>query len=99
MVANRDDRPNDVAVLFRAEKSNGAYKYVCLYKVQFDPPAANLETKQETPSFQTPVLNGQAIPRLSDGNEDVDFDSDDEEVDISIFTNWFEQVYEETPEV
>ncbi len=95
------DRPKDVALLYRAEKANGKYRYDVIYKVQFNPSEESLETKQETPTFSTPTLNGEAIPRLSDGFEKKSYSEDDENVDPTVFTNFFSAVPEPepTPEV
>lgn len=93
-VGNKKDRPNDVALMARSEKANGEYKYIVLYKVQFNPPEETMETKQETPAFNTPTLEGESIPRLSDGNEDADVDSDDDDIDQTVIDNWFDKVYE-----
>src|SRR5699024_9641634 len=32
-----DNRPADVALMYRAEKANGSFRYDVIYKVQFDP--------------------------------------------------------------
>lgn len=97
VVSNKNDRPADVALMARAEKSNGEHRYIVLYKVQFNPPEETIDTKQETPTFNTPSISGEAIPRLSDGNEEAYVDSDDADItDQAIIDNWFTQVYEET---
>lgn len=92
-----NDRPKDVALLYRAEKANGSYRYDVIYKVQFSPSEEALATKEETPTFSTPTLTGEAIPRLSDGWEKKKFDQDDEEIDPSVFTNFFNAVPEPEP--
>lgn len=92
-----NDRPADVALLYRAEKANGAYRYDVIYKVQFTPSEESMETKQETPTFSTPVLEGRAIPRVSDGWEKKKYDSDDPDVDQSVIDNFFNQVPEPEP--
>jgi len=98
-VGTKKDRPNDVALMARSEKANGAYKYIVIYKAQFNPPEEAMGTKQETPTFSTPTLTGEAIPRLSDGIEDADVDSDDAEVAETIIDSWFTSIYEETPPI
>lgn len=92
-----ENRPKDVALMYRAEKANGAYRYDVIYKVQFDPAEESLETKQETPTFATPTLNGEAIPRLSDGWKRKKYHSDDEEIDPSFFDTFFDSVPEPEP--
>lgn len=93
-----DNRPADVALMYRAEKANGSFRYDVIYKVQFDPAEESLETKQETPTFATPTLNGEAIPRLSDGWERKKYDSDDEDIDQGFFDGFFDSVPEPEPE-
>lgn len=92
------DRPKDVALLYRAEKANGSYRYDVIYKVQFNPSEESLETKQETPTFSTPTLSGEAIPRLSDGWEKKKYDEDDEDVTPEFIANFFSAVPEPEPE-
>lgn len=98
LVDSQDDRPPYVALMFRSEKANGAYRYTVLYKGKFMPPAKNHETKQETPAFQTPTVNGRFLRRNSDNLMGAEVDEDDDSVDSQITDNWFDSVYEETPE-
>ncbi|MBO1003736.1 major tail protein [Pseudogracilibacillus auburnensis] len=98
LVDSEDDRPPYGALAFRSEKANGAFRYVVLYKGKFTLPESNYETKQETPAFQTPTTTGRFIRRESDRLYGNDADDDDSEIDKSIFDNWFDAPYEETPE-
>jgi phi13 family phage major tail protein len=91
------DRPADVALLYRAEKANGSYRYDVIYKVKFNPSEESLETKQETPTFSTPTLEGRAIPRLSDGWEKKKYEEDDPDVDQTVIDNFFNEVPEPEP--
>src|SRR5690554_715407 len=95
LIESDSDRPPYVAIGFRSEKANGKFRYVWLYKGKFTLPEENYETKQETPSFQTPTLEGRFLSRLSDGERKAEVDSDDDGVDQSIIDNWFNAVYEE----
>ncbi|MED1603054.1 major tail protein [Alkalihalophilus marmarensis] len=99
LIDSEDDRPPYVALMFRSEKANGAYRHVVLYKGKFTPPDQNYETKQETPAFQTPTVNGRFLRRQSDNKIGAQVDEDQEGLDTSIIDNWFNDVYEETPEV
>lgn len=98
LVDSEDDRPPYGALMFKAEKANGAYRYTVLYKGKFTPPETNYETKQETPAFQTPTINGRFLRRMSDNQIGAQVDEDDEGIDQSIIDSWFTEVYEETPE-
>lgn len=95
---SEDDRPPYGALMFRSEKANGAYRYTVLYKGKFTPPETNYETKQETPTFQTPTVNGRFLRRQSDNQIGGQVDEDGEGVSAAIIDNWFKSVYEETPE-
>lgn len=98
LIDSEDDRPPYGALMFRAEKANGAYRYQVLYKGKFTPPENNYETKQETPTFQTPTINGRFLRRVSDRSFGGKVDEDDPTIDQAIIDNWFKAVYEETPE-
>jgi phi13 family phage major tail protein len=98
LMDNEDDRPPYVAIMFRSEKANGAYRYTVLYKGKFTPPETNYETKQETPAFQTPTTNGRFLRRNSDNQIGAQVDEDDSNVDNGITDNWFDAPYEETIE-
>lgn len=98
LVDSENDRPPYGALMFRSEKANGAYRYTVLYKGKFTPPETNYETKQETPSFQTPTLNGRFLRRMSDNQIGAQVDEDGEDVEQSVIDEWFDSVYEETEE-
>ncbi|WP_018934601.1 major tail protein [Gracilibacillus lacisalsi] len=100
LIDSEDDRPPYLALMFRSEKANGAYRYTVLYRGKFTPPAKNYETKQETPAFQTPTTEGRFLRRKSDNKFGAEVDEDDEDlVDSTITDTWFDSVYEETQTV
>lgn len=94
LVDNINDRAPYGALMFRSEKANGYYRYVVLYKGKFTLPEEDYETKQETPAFQTPTVEGRFISRRSDGAYRSIVDEDDDDVDESIIDRWFEAPYE-----
>jgi len=96
LVDSQDDRPPYGALMFRSEKANGAYRYVVLYKGKFTPPEEEYETKQETPAFQTPTIEGRFLARRSDGKFGAQVDEDDEDIEESVIDTWFDKPYEET---
>ena len=88
-----------VAVGFRAAKPNGIYRYFWMYRVQFGFPAANLQTKGDTITFQTPSITGTILRRnrLDDlGNHPwkAEVTQGDPNVDESVIENWYTEVYE-----
>ncbi|WP_440894973.1 major tail protein [Amphibacillus sp. Q70] len=95
LIDSEDDRPPYLALMFRAEKANGNYRHVVLYRGKFTPPENNYETKQETPAFQTPTVNGRFLRRISDNKIGAQVDEDGEDVSLDIIDNWFKKVYEE----
>lgn len=98
LIDSQDDRPPYGALMFKSEKANGSYRFVVLYKGKFTPPEEDYETKQETPAFQTPTIEGRFLARRSDGRFGAQADEDDSEIDDSIIDNWFDEPYEEVEE-
>lgn len=90
---NANDKPPYIAIGGMAENARGGYDYFWIYRVQLTPAEQNMETKQETPTYQTPNLSGEALPRLHDGEEKVKAWSEDPGItDKSIFDEWFNEV-------
>lgn len=89
---NANDRAPYIAVGGRAASARGGFEYFWIYRIKFSPAELNMETEQETPTFQTPNLTGEALPRLHDGEERVKVWDGDDSVDSSIFENWFTEV-------
>lgn len=90
---NVSDDPPYIAIGGMAENARGGYEYFWLYRVKLAPAEENKETKQETPTYQTPNLTGEAIPRLHDGEEKTKlWDGDPTVTDKSIFDEWFNEV-------
>ena len=99
---NANDNPPYIAIGGMAENARGGYDYFWIYRVQLTPAEENRETKQETPSYQTPNLSGEALPRLHDGEEKVKAWSEDPDIsDKTIFDEWFNEVIDKdwAPEV
>lgn len=99
---NANDSPPYVAIGGRAENAQGGYDYFWIYRIKFAPGEENMETKQETPAYQTPNLSGQGLPRLHDGEEKFKAWSEDPDItDKSMFEEWFNEVVDKdwAPEV
>lgn len=97
LIDSKDDNPPYVALGWRSRKSNGKYRYYWLYKGKFQPNEESFQTKEDSPTFQTPTITAQFIPRDKDGRWRVRVDEDGTGVDPDVITNWFNAVYEETP--
>ena len=88
-----------VAIGFRAAKPNGIYRYFWLYRVKFGFPAANIQTKGDTITFQTPTIEGTILRRNkldTSGKHPwkAEVTQGDPGVSDNIITNWYAQVYE-----
>ena len=88
-----------VAVGFRAAKPNGIYRYFWFYRVQFGFPAANMQTKGDTITFQTPSITGTILRRnrLDDlGNHPwkAEVTQGDPGVSQNVIDDWYADVYE-----
>jgi phi13 family phage major tail protein len=90
---NANDQAPYVAIGGMAENAKGGYDYFWIYRVQFAPAEQNMETKQETPTYQLNNLTGQSLPRLHDDEEKTRlYDGDETVTDKSIFDDWFKKV-------
>lgn len=103
VVDSGDDNAPYVAVGGRAEDARGGYEWFWVYRIKFAPSEENKETKEDTPTYQTPTLTGQSLPRINDRKEKYklwDGNQNLSEEDKAIFDNWFDEVVEplEVPE-
>src|SRR5690625_450949 len=90
---NKDDDAPYIAIGGQAEDARGGSEFFWIYRVKFAPAEENKETKQETPTYQTPNLAGEAIPRIHDGEEEIKaWDKDESITDKSICDKWFDEV-------
>jgi phi13 family phage major tail protein len=91
------DNVNDVqpyiAIGGEAESARGGSEFFWLYRVKLAPAEESRETKQETPSYQTANLTGEAIPRIHDGEEKIKGWTEDPAItDKAVFDEWFSNV-------
>ncbi len=101
IVDSNDDNAPYVAIGGQALSARDGYEWFWVYRIKFAPGEENKETLEETPSYQTPNLSGEALPRLHDGKERYKlWDKDPNIKDESIFDEWFDEVvdpeYEES---
>ena len=99
LVSTSEDLPPYVAVGFRAQKSNGKYRYFWLFKVQFGIPSVSLQTKGDSISFQTPSIEGTIVRRNKPlGNDKHPWKAEVTEGDAGVsdatINGWFNAVYE-----
>jgi len=99
LISTGEDIGTPVAVGFRAQKSNGKYRYFWFYRVKFGIPAANLQTKGDSISFQTPSIVGTVMRRNkldAQGKHPwkAEVTDGDAGVSSSVINGWYEAVYE-----
>ena len=91
--SGKDDSPPYKAIGFRAKKSNGAFRYIWLYKGKFTMPSEEFATKGEKLDFKTPTIEGtfQALNKNGLWKADLTALPTD-----TVAAAWFTKVQEKT---
>lgn len=95
IVDSNDDQPPYIAIGGKAKSARGGYEWFWIYRVKLKPGEDNKSTKQDTPEYQTPSLEGKSLPRLHDGREKYKLWDQNEKLkdgESGIFDNWFDEV-------
>lgn len=93
LVDNADDEAPEIALGFRRTLHDGTSRLVWLLKGRFRLPNEEAQTKQGTPSFQTPTINGTFLKRIYDGNWRFLMDTGRAGANQTAIDNWFKEVY------
>jgi phi13 family phage major tail protein len=94
VVMSSDDQVKDIAIGFRARKSDGADKLVWLYKCTPSSPESAYKTKEgSNVTIQTRKIKFKATQRVSDRNMKIAIDSNTIGLAASVVTNWTKAVY------
>ena len=97
LVRTASDRPPYFAVGFKSEKSDGAFRYVWLYKVRAKPMTESYKTKEgKTITRQNGSVEWTAIKRTHDGRYQAVADEDENGFDASKAATFLQSVYEPT---
>ena len=95
LVRTASDRPPYFAVGFKSEKSDGAFRYVWLYKVRAKPMTESYKTKEgKTITRQNGSVEWTAIKRTHDGRYQAVADEGQNGFDASKAGTFLETVYE-----
>lgn len=97
LVSAAEDLSAAVAIGFRAQKSDGRYRYFWLYRVVFAIPSTSLQTKGDSVTFSTPTIEGTILRRnKADGSGRHPWKAEVTEGDSNtdIITGWYTAVYE-----
>ena len=80
-----NDNPPEVAIGFRAEKSNGAYRFIWILKGKFSKQQEDYQTKGSAGiTYQPKQIMHTAIQRTYDGAKRHLLDSDDSNVSLTV---------------
>ena len=97
LVRTASDRPPYFAVGFKSEKSDGAFRYVWLYKVRAKPMTESYKTKEgQTITRQNGSIEWTAIKRTHDGRYQAVADEGENGFDASKAATFLQSVYEPT---
>ena len=95
LVRTASDRPPYFAVGFKSDKSDGAFRYVWLYKVRAKPMTESYKTKEgKTITRQNGSVEWTAIKRTHDGRYQAVADEGQNGFDASKAATFLETVYE-----
>lgn len=97
VASNVDDIAGEVAIMFRSQKTNGHYRYICLPKGKFSEPAESYATKTDSTTAQTLTMTFTGMQLNSNGNYKISVDSDEPGVDSSFVSSFFEEVKTDVP--
>ncbi|KJU72469.1 major tail protein [Clostridium baratii] len=103
LVDNQDDMANEIAIGWRAKRTDGKYEFVWLYCGKFNEGATeNYETQEDKLKTQTPTLKGTFYPREKDKNWRVrvneSYLQENHTSAKAAIQNWFSTVQEPTNE-
>ena len=99
VVSTTEDISNEVAILFRAAKANGKYRYFVFYRVKFAIPSTSLATKNDSITFNTPSIVGTIMRRNKADSKGrhpwkAEVTEGDNSVSDAVINGWYEDVYE-----
>lgn len=97
LVRSASDKPPYFAAGFKSEKSNGAFRYVWLYKVRAKPVTETYQTKEgDTVTRQTGNVEFTAIKRTHDGRYQAVADEGENSFTAEKAATFLDSVYEPT---
>lgn len=96
MVQIADAKAPEVAIMFRAPKSNGKFQYCVLYKGVLTREGASYATKEDSVESQDVTLKGVFMPLQSNGKISMKVDTD-VVGSSTIVGKWFTQVQQINP--
>jgi len=92
MVQKGDDSAKEIALIFRAPKSKGGFRYMVLYKGTLTRTESEYKTQEDKVDSATVTLVGTFIPLQANGLMSSTVDSDDT-ASAAVVADWFTKVY------
>lgn len=92
MTQKGDDTPKELALLFRAPKSKGGFRYMALYKGTLSRTESEYSTQEDSVESATVSLVGTFIPLQANVLMSATADSDDTAT-ATIIADWFTSVH------
>lgn len=92
VIGGENDIAPYVALLYKANKSNGENRFQVLYKGKFELPSDNVKGKEGKTDFQTPKMKATFQPTRNNGYWKYQVDSDDEGVTPTVEKDFFTAV-------
>ncbi|BFH59453.1 major tail protein [Paenibacillus azoreducens] len=96
LIDNANDQAPEVALGYQRTMSDGTSRFTWLLKGKFRKDKEEAKTKEGTPSFQTPTIEGTFLKRAYDDNWRFRVDSSNAK-SADLVKNWFEAVPSENP--
>lgn len=90
--AKEQDEPPYVALLYKANKSNGESRFQVLYKGKFTLPNDDAKTKEGQVDYKTPNIAATFQPTKNNGMWKYQVDTDDADAPIDLDTSFFTSV-------
>lgn len=94
LIENKDDITTApyTALIFKAKKLNGSYRYVCLLKGKWQLVEDNYNTQEDKIKTTTAKIKGTFMARVFDGNYKLVADGDDSSTNVQELEKWFKEV-------
>lgn len=91
-VQGNSDTGKDIALLVRAKKAGGEYKYIVLYKGRLATGEMTIEGEEGSPNYQAQTLSGKFVNTTKTGKAIYLVDSDSTGAPEDLDTKFFESV-------
>lgn len=92
IIGGENDIAPYVALLYKANKSNGKARFQVLYKGKFELPSDDVKGKEGKTDFQTPAMKATFQPTRNNGYWKYQVDTDDADAPLTLEKDFFTAV-------